>query len=149
MSVGLQLVQLLLPGTSSMYYGEEIQMKNHPSIRFDETVDIVARDAGPENYSIVSRDPFRTPMQWNSSRHAGFTSAKTPWLPLNTNDQNAESQKKRLYSIWNTIKMLSVIKKSSVTLTNGTVDFPLVDNDIFSFTRCFPYQFLPMFQPFF
>lgn len=46
-------------------------------------------------YQKKSRDNARTPMQWDTSPHAGFTSAKsTPWMSVNPNykDVNAESQ---------------------------------------------------------
>jgi len=135
LSTGLQVVQLLLPGAAVVYYGEEIQMKNHPFISFDETVDVVAKAAGPDNYLKVSRDPFRTPMQWNNSRNAGFTAAKIPWLPLNYNDQNVKSQMNVAKSLWNTIRQLGQLKKSSLALLNGTIDFPLISDAIFSFTR--------------
>lgn len=72
LSVGLQMIQLLLPGSYSIYYGEEIQMKDHPSISYDDTVDRVALDSGPQNYTKLSRDPYHTPMLWNSSRHYGI-----------------------------------------------------------------------------
>jgi len=31
------------------------------------------------------RDPYRTPMQWNSDSNSGFCSNCTPWLPVNPN----------------------------------------------------------------
>ena len=135
LSVGLQVVQLLLPGNPIIYYGEEIQMRNHPSISFEDTVDVVAIDAGHEGYTKVSRDPFRTPMQWNNSNNAGFTSAKISWLPINYNEQNVKSQMRRQTSLWNTIQQLGQLKKSSTALLNGNIDFPVVDETIFSFTR--------------
>jgi len=135
LAVGLQVIQILLPGNAGIYYGEEIQMRNHQSISFEETVDVVALDAGADAYAKVSRDPFRTPMQWNNSRNAGFTSAKIPWLPLTYNEQNAMSQMTRMTSIWNTIQQLGRLKKSSTALLNGSIDFPVVDEAIFSFTR--------------
>lgn len=71
LAFGLQMMQLFLPGSASIYYGEEIQMTNTVSISYDDTVDSVARSSGPSNYTLVSRDPFHTPMKWNSSRNAG------------------------------------------------------------------------------
>jgi hypothetical protein len=65
----------------------------------------------------------------------GFTSATTPWLPVNNIDSTVDLQKSRTNSIWCTIRDLVDIKKSSITLVNGTIDYPMVDTDIFSFTR--------------
>ncbi|KAK4008132.1 hypothetical protein OUZ56_013285 [Daphnia magna] len=135
LAIGLQMIQIFLPGSSSIYYGEELQFTNNAAIKYGETVDTAAQEAGPINYSLISRDPFRTPMKWNSSRHAGFTSAENPWLPVNNNDPTVDILKSRSNSLWNTIKDMIVIKKTSLALTNGTIDFPIVDTDIFSFTR--------------
>lgn len=71
LAIGLQMIQIFLPGSSSIYYGEELQFTNNAAIKYGETVDTAAQEAGPINYSLISRDPFRTPMKWNSSRHAG------------------------------------------------------------------------------
>ena len=71
LAVGLQVTQIFLPGSLSIYYGEEIQLSNNPSIKYEETVDSAAKEAGQSNFTLISRDPFRTPMKWNSSRHAG------------------------------------------------------------------------------
>lgn len=70
----------------------------------------------------------------------GFTSAENPWLPVNNNDPTVDILKSRSNSLWNTIKDMIVIKKTSLALTNGTIDFPIVDTDIFSFTRCFTFE---------
>ena len=70
-SVGLQAIQILLPGTYSIYYGEEIQMKDNTMITYDDTVDPVAKKAGSVNYTRLSRDFFHTPMLWNSSKNYG------------------------------------------------------------------------------
>jgi alpha-glucosidase len=67
--VGMLLL-LSLRGTPTIYYGEEIGMVDVPIGPAD------ARDP-------LGRDPQRTPMQWDASPNAGFTSADArPWLPL-------------------------------------------------------------------
>ena len=83
MAPGLQIVQLLLPGIKSIYYGEEIEMSNLPSISFDDTRDPVAKDLGASNFSRFSRDPFRTPMLWNSSRYSGILEDSMFCIQLN------------------------------------------------------------------
>lgn len=50
---------------------------------------------------MISRDNARTPMQWNATENAGFTTGK-PWLGINPNYTkiNAESQKNDPHSIF-------------------------------------------------
>ena len=69
----LNVLLLTLPGTPTTYYGEEIRMT-------DVSIDPSERkDVGDED-----RDKERTPMQWNTTTNAGFTTG-TPWLPLSPN----------------------------------------------------------------
>lgn len=67
----LNVLLLTLPGTPTTYYGEEIQMTD---------VDIPHNKTHDLNH--LDRDKERTPMQWNLSLNAGFTSNSTPWLPV-------------------------------------------------------------------
>jgi alpha-glucosidase len=60
----------LLPGYSVAYYGEEIGMED-TEISFEDTVDPAGCNAGPDRYHIFSRDPERTPMQWNADVNSG------------------------------------------------------------------------------
>src|SRR5262245_34154249 len=71
------MLLLTLRGTPTMYYGDEIGMRDVPiSVR-------QVRDPFEKNVPGLGlgRDPERTPMQWNDSEHAGFTSG-TSWLPI-------------------------------------------------------------------
>lgn len=68
---GLNMLILLLPGTGISYQGEEIGMTD-TRIRWDQTTDVQGLNVGPSLYTTVSRDPERTPFQWNSTLHAGL-----------------------------------------------------------------------------
>ena len=84
-------------GTPYVYQGEELGMTNAPFASVEDFRDIeslnhyrsaVAAGADPErvldSLRAMSRDNARTPMQWNSSPHAGFTTG-TPWIAVNPN----------------------------------------------------------------
>jgi alpha-glucosidase len=67
---GLNALALLLPGAAVTYNGEEIGMVDTP-ISFHDTVDPAGIKAGPLRYELFSRDPERTPFQWDDSINAG------------------------------------------------------------------------------
>ena len=61
---------LLLPGATITYYGEEIGM-TEGYISWEDTVDPLGCTSNKAQYQSVSRDPARTPFQWNNSVSAG------------------------------------------------------------------------------
>jgi alpha-glucosidase len=65
------MIYLLMPGTSVTYYGEEINMDN-TFVTWEQTQDPQGCNAGPEYYQRFSRDPQRTPFQWNDQPFAGI-----------------------------------------------------------------------------
>jgi alpha-glucosidase len=73
------LVLATLPGTLLLYYGDEIAMTDTavpPELQRD-------RRPGPGSGGAPSRDRGRTPMPWDASPGAGFTTGPTaPWLPV-------------------------------------------------------------------
>jgi alpha-glucosidase len=71
------MLLLTLRGTPTMYYGDEIGMENGviPPDRVHDPAEKNEPGLG------LGRDPERTPMQWDPSPHAGFTTG-TPWLPV-------------------------------------------------------------------
>lgn len=71
------LMQLTLPGTPVVYYGEEIGMHNVdiPADRVRDPSELQTPGFG------LGRDPSRTPMQWSDVEYAGFSKGE-PWLPL-------------------------------------------------------------------
>ena len=74
----------MLGGVSVTYQGEELGMTN-TNISWEDTLDPAGLACGQERYQECSRDPERTPMQWNSDSNASFSSASHTWLPLNPN----------------------------------------------------------------
>jgi alpha-glucosidase len=68
---------LTLRGTPTLYYGDELGLQDVP-IPPDRMQDPQGLRISPE----FSRDPQRTPMPWDGTDSAGFTTG-TPWLPLN------------------------------------------------------------------
>ncbi|MGA9505770.1 MAG: alpha-glucosidase, partial [Terriglobales bacterium] len=69
---------LTLRGTPIMYYGEELGMENNDPTRKEDVKDPIGIAGWPNE---KGRDGERTPMQWNDSPNAGFSTA-TPWLPV-------------------------------------------------------------------
>lgn len=71
-------------------------MENNNDITWEETQDPQACQTGnPELLAETSRDPVRTPFQWNKEHMAGFSSAAKTWLPVHPNylTLNLEAQK--------------------------------------------------------
>lgn len=67
------MIVLLLPGTPVTYNGEEIGMED-TDVSWEQTKDTAGINAGPEKYKQFSRDPERTPMQWDAGINAGLCS---------------------------------------------------------------------------
>ncbi len=146
-----------LRGTPFIYQGEEIGMTNAAFKTIDEYDDISSRGAydlaradglsDKEAMRFVqkfSRDNARTPMQWNSSANAGFTSGK-PWLPVHDDFKtcNVEAEEKNPDSVLNFYRKLSALRNSSDVLLRGEYEeiFPTneeifpTNEEIFVFTR--------------
>lgn len=66
----MNMLALLLPGTPTTYYGEEIGMEDN-FISWEQTVDPKGVNAGRRKYLNRSRDPERTPFQWDDTLYAG------------------------------------------------------------------------------
>lgn len=101
-----------LRGTPFVYYGEEIGMRD---------VEIPEDEQFDTEVIMGSRDPARTPMQWDSSPNAGFSSA-TPWLRISTDykKRNVELQESDPHSILNFYRRVSNLRANSPVLLSGT-----------------------------
>jgi glycosidase len=80
LSAAAYAVQSLLPGTPTVYYGDELAMKD-VWIRYDQCVDPQCI-ANPDKFWEAGRDPERTPMQWDTTAQSGFSNSSETWLPV-------------------------------------------------------------------
>lgn len=65
------MLAMILPGVAVTYYGEEIGMTDKSDISWEDTQDPQGCNAGRDKYASRSRDPCRTPFQWNDEVNAG------------------------------------------------------------------------------
>jgi alpha-glucosidase len=107
---------LTLRGTPFLYYGEEIGMRDGKIAR-RQIVDPPGKRYWP---LYKGRDACRTPLPWNDSPGAGFTSGK-PWLPLNPDyrDVNVEAQRDDPNSVFSFYRSLIWLRKKTPALHSG------------------------------
>lgn len=112
------MLLLTLRGTPTLYMGDEIGMCNG-----EITTDIIQDPQGLRLGLAHTRDFCRTPMQWNTSIHAGFSHEK-PWLPVHSNHTsiNVASLSKEPASLLNLYKKLLWLRKKTPALHRGTYE---------------------------
>lgn len=117
---------LTLRGTPIMYYGEEIGMKNNDPTRKEDVKDPIGRLGWPQ---VKGRDGERTPMQWNTSPNAGFTTG-IPWLPVPTTYEthNVATEQKDPNSILSFYRQLLALRHTNPALLDGDW-VPVNEND--------------------
>ncbi len=112
---------LTVRGTSVLYYGQELGMEDNLEIPPEQRQDTASSPDQKDGQS--SRDGARTPMQWDSFTHAGFSFGKTvkPWLPVHRNaaEVNIEVEGQDPNSVLNFYRQLLWIRKQSDALRRG------------------------------
>ena len=106
-------------GASLFYYGDEIGMKTTPPTRKEDVKDPVGLTGWPND---KGRDGERTPMQWDSTQHAGFTTPTAqPWLPVppSAATDNVEAQKADPNSLLAWYQALIHLKKTNASIARG------------------------------
>ncbi|ELY4669590.1 alpha-glucosidase [Cronobacter muytjensii] len=131
----------LMQGTPFIYQGQEIGMTNTRFASLDDFDDVSAhnkardlRDQGMSEEDIVEfltrtgRDNSRTPMQWDASPYAGF-STHEPWLKVNPNYEmiNVDSQQHDPHSVLNFYRQMIHLRKREPALIYGRYE-PLLDD---------------------
>ena len=148
----LAMMLLTLKGTPFVFQGDELGMTNYPFQRIEEFDDIEAKNgwkatvltgqvkAGDylANLRKMSRDHSRTPMQWDRSANAGFTSGGKPWLAVNPNyrEINARQELSDPNSVYHFYsKMIQFRGKTPALVYGYFVDLDPLNRNVFAYTR--------------
>ncbi|MDR2303242.1 MAG: alpha-glucosidase [Treponema sp.] len=135
----------MMKGTPYIYQGEELGMTNAPIKSLDDCRDVEIFNAWKElveEKKILSptdmlaaiaargRDNARTPMQWDDSLNAGFSTGK-PWIPVNPNCKiiNAAAQVKDPVSVYSFYKKLIRLRKEYPVIVHGDYEILLPDDE--------------------
>jgi oligo-1,6-glucosidase len=138
-------------GTPYVYQGEELGMTNAHFTRFDQYRDIEslrhveqARALGRTSdgellagLAAMSRDNARTPVQWDGSPNAGFTTG-TPWLPVSANHRsiNARAERADPDSVFHHYRRLIGLRHDDPVVAFGDFTMLLPDDEaVYAFTR--------------
>ena len=141
----------MMQGTPYVYQGEELGMTNTVFNFVDDFRDLESINAYRElvesglytdedmfpKIAHKSRDNARTPMQWDASENAGFTTGK-PWIAVNPNYKkiNVADQLKREDSVFHYYQKLIRLRKENEIIVYGNYELLLPeDENIFAYIR--------------
>lgn len=132
----MNMLVMILPGVSVTYQGEELGMTDG-EISWEDTQDPAACNSNQDIYEQFTRDPSRTPFQWTSGTNAGFSTAAKTWLPLAADYEtvNVETEAAAKRSHLSIYKALVALRKSSITLQNGSTKYGIVSDNVFVVKR--------------
>jgi alpha-glucosidase len=128
------LLLLTLRGTPTLYYGDEIGMRDVPIAperlrdRFESNVPGIG----------AGRDPERTPMQWDASSNAGFCAAGVrPWLPVADDYRtvNVAAQTRDAGSMLSLVRRLIALRHRERALSVGSYQLAFAGGDLLAYAR--------------
>jgi alpha-glucosidase len=126
------MLLLTLRGTPTLYYGDELGMENVPVPPERE------QDPFGKNMPGVGqgRDPERTPMRWDTSENAGFTTGE-PWLPLGDDWQvtNVAVERQDPDSMLSLVKALLDLRRREPALQVGDFRTLAIEGDVLVYRR--------------
>ena len=141
---------LSMRGTPYTYYGDELGMTNIDMPTIEEYVDVAAKgdyqtavaqgrdlDEFMEQLNYYSRENSRTPMQWDGSENAGFSTG-TPWKRVNDNysEINVAAQENDPNSVLNHFRRMTRLRTNNHVLVYG--QYTLLQEEhptVYAFTR--------------
>jgi oligo-1,6-glucosidase len=144
----------LMQGTPYIYQGEELGMTNAPFETLDDCRDIEIFNAYRElvtekkllthkqimeSIQKLGRDNARTPMQWDTTKNAGFSTG-TPWIAVHPNYLfiNAATQVGMPDSVWSYYKRLIALRKKYPVIVHGDYELLFPDDEkLFVYRRHF------------
>lgn len=123
---------LSLRGTPYIYQGEEIGMRDIP-LKRSEILDPPGKKYWP---IYKGRDGCRSPMQWDASPQAGFTTG-APWLPVHPNHstRNLEAQRADPHSLFNFTRALIALRRERPALHRGDIRFVDAPRPVLAYLR--------------
>jgi alpha-glucosidase len=126
------LLLLTLRGTPTMYYGDELGMLD-VQIPPDKVQDPYEKNVPGLG---LGRDPSRTPIQWDSSPNAGFSSG-TPWLPVDDDYSivNVASQSADPTSILTLYHHVIILRREHAALAYGDYEPVAMTGDLIAYIR--------------
>lgn len=146
----IAMTYMLMKGTPYIYEGQELGMVNYPFKERSDFRDISATNdyklligAGRSDEEAISvlremsRDNSRTPMQWDASEYAGFSSHE-PWIAVNPSKEyiNVEAEEADPDSILHFYRHLIALRKSEDALLYGTFKLEAEeDEELFIYKR--------------
>ncbi len=143
---------LTLRGTPFLYQGDELGMTNYPFKKLSDYNDIAIKNAYKDqvesgkvsaesflaSQAKVTRDNARTPMQWDNSAEAGFTTGPHPWLAVNPNykEINAAEEESDPNSVLNYVRALIKLRVHTLAFVYGDYqDLDPQNEKIYVYTR--------------
>jgi alpha-glucosidase len=129
------MLLLTLRGTPTLYYGDEIGMVNVP-IPADRVQDPFEKNVPGMG---LGRDPCRTPMQWDESPQAGFSSGE-PWLPVADDYAvvNVRAEEHTPSSLLSLYRRLLELRRSHPALSIGAYQPLAATGDLLAYVRHTP-----------
>jgi alpha-glucosidase len=126
------MLLLTLRGTPTLYYGDELGLTDVaiPPAEVQDPREL--REPG----LALGRDPVRTPMPWDASANAGFTTAK-PWLPLNADwpTRNVARMTTEPHSILSLYRRLLATRRAHPALSIGGFALLAAEGNVLAYVR--------------